>query len=151
MKRELAAAILTATVAAGAVALPVSADNTLVMEQTACTESFSAPTGNGWQNIGGVWHLIQQDGRARQGWYKDKGQWYFLDNKGAMVTGWTEIDGKVYCFGCDGIMKTGITEHDGEYYLLGHDGAVIEDENEDRPGVSGVYVTISGIVRPIVQ
>lgn len=146
MNRRIAAAILTATVTAGAMTLPAAAEWNGDQE-AACTQSIGLPQGNGWQCVGGTWYLINQDGTRRQGWYKEKGQWYFLNDCGAMVTGWTEIDGRVYCFGSDGIMMTGRAEADGEVYTLGQDGAVEKDWEGSGPIVTGIYVTISGIVR----
>ncbi len=148
MKRRIAAAILTATVTAGAMTLPAAAEWN-GEEEAACTQSIGTPQGNGWQCIGGVWYRINQDGTCRQGWYKEKGQWYFLNDRGAMVTGWAEIDGLVYCFGSDGIMMTGNVEADGETYTLGQDGAVEGGPEEGSPAVGGIYVTISGIVRSV--
>ena len=148
MKRRLAAAILTATVATGAMTLPAAAEWNGEQE-AACTQSIGTPQGNGWQCIGGTWYLINQDGTRRQGWYREKGQWYFLNDRGAMVTGWTEIDGRVYCFGSDGVMMTGSAEEDGAVYTLGQDGAMEGDLEEGGPALTGIYVTISGIVRAV--
>ncbi len=143
MKRRLAAAILTATVTAGAVTVPAAAE----WEEpgAACVQTIGASQGNGWQLIGGTWYFLTENG-YRQGWYREKGNWYFLDNRGAMVTGWAEIDGKAYCFGTDGVMLTGNAEKDGESYSLGIDGAVT---GENLPQIEKIYVTISGIVRAV--
>ena len=107
MKRRLAAAILTATVTAGAVTLPAAAEWDRGEQDTACVQTVGTPQGTGWQQIGGRWYLITKEGSFYQGWHREKGQWYFLNNSGAMVTGWVEIDGRVYCFGADGVMMTG--------------------------------------------
>ena len=144
MKRRLAAAILTATVATGAVAMP-TASAADYEEQNACVQTVSTPQGSGWQLIGGKWYLLTDDG-YRQGWYRENGEWYFLTDRGEMLTGWAEIDGKYYCFGADGIMMTGNAEQDGKSYSLGIDGAVI---GEEHPKTDSIYITISGIVRPI--
>ena len=152
MKRRLAAAILTAAVTAGSVAVPAAAEweGDAQRISSACVEMTGVDAPNtvqkdGWQMIGGKWYYRQGDS-YRQGWFKDKGNWYFLDGQGAMVIGWAEIDGKYYCFGTDGAMLTGSAEKDGEEYPLGIDGAV---SSELTPKTDRIYVTISGIVRKV--
>ena len=147
MKRRLAAAILTATVTAGAVTLPAAAEwDRGEQDTTACVETVGTPQGTGWQQIGGVWYLITKEGNYYQGWHREKGQWYFLNNRGAMVTGWVEIDGRVYCFGAAGVLMTGTACSGDQCYQLGLDGAVV---GEEVPAVSQIYITIAGIVRAV--
>lgn len=94
MKRRLAAAILTAAVTAGSVAVPAAAEweGDAQRISSSCVEMTGVDAPNtvqkdGWQMIGGKWYYRQGDS-YRQGWFKDKGNWYFLDGQGAMVTGW---------------------------------------------------------------
>jgi hypothetical protein len=153
MKRTVAAALLTAAVTAGAM-MPVAAEwngeteaaciesvQTQIPEKTAAAQETAGETG--WRCIDGNWYLLREDGTRRQGWVREKGNWYFLNDRGIMVTGWNEIDGRIYCFGENGIMCTGETAD----YLLGLDGALAENE-ENKPPLDGIYVTILGIVRP---
>ena len=50
MKRRLAAAILTATVTAGAVTLPAAAEwDRGEQDTTACVETVGTPQGTGWR------------------------------------------------------------------------------------------------------
>ena len=53
MKRRLAAAILTATVTAGAMTLPAAAGEWDNEQQAACTETVQSPQQSGWQCAGG--------------------------------------------------------------------------------------------------
>ena len=107
MKRRLAAAILTATVTAGAMALPAAAEDWDNGQQAACAETVESPQQSGWQCAGGNWYYKNADGSYRQGWMRERGQWYFFDGRGVMVTGWGEKDGKAYGSGADGAMLTG--------------------------------------------
>ena len=91
MKRRLAAAILTATVTAGAMTLPAAAGEWDNEQQAACTETVQSPQQSGWQCAGGNWYYKNADGSYRQGWMRERGQWYFFDGQGVMVTGWAEI------------------------------------------------------------
>ena len=64
MKRRLAAAILTATVTAGAVTLPAAAEwDRGEQDTTACVETVGTPQGTGWQQIGGI---LVPDHQGRQ-------------------------------------------------------------------------------------
>lgn len=147
MKRRLAAAILTATVTAGAMTLPVAAEDWDNEQQTAaCTETVASPQQTGWQCAGGNWYFKNADGSYRQGWMRERGQWYFFNGQGVMVTGWVEIDGKAYCFGADGAMLCDSAEAGGKVYDLAIDGSV---KGDDVPPVNGIYVTIAGIVRMV--
>ena len=146
MKRRLAAAILTATVTAGAMALPAAAEDWDNGQQAACAETEESPQQSGWQCAGGNWYYKNADGSYRQGWMRERGQWYFFDGRGVMVTGWAEIDGKAYCFGADGAMLTGSAEAGGKEYDLAIDGSV---KGDDLPPVNGIYITIAGIVRMV--
>ena len=130
MKRRLAAAILTATVTAGAMTLPAAAGEWDNEQQAACTETVQSPQQSGWQCAGGNWY------------YKNA----FFDGQGVMVTGWAEIDGKAYCFGADGAMLTDCAEAGGKAYDLAVDGSV---QGDDVPPVDGIYITIAGIVRMV--
>ena len=56
MKRRLAAAILTATVTAGAMTLPAAAGEWDNEQQAACTETVQSPQQSGWQCAGGNWY-----------------------------------------------------------------------------------------------
>lgn len=84
---------------------------------------------SGWEQTGGKWYYIKQDGKkAGNEWMEIDGIYYWFDSDTAMATGWREFTGGVwYYFKNNGAMaKNAWVESDGKWFYLGGDGAMLK-------------------------
>lgn len=72
----------------------------------------------GWNQLGGDWYYIFNNGQVATGWLKLGDTWYWLDSSGKMVTGWRLIGNDYYFFDSSGAMATGWRYVDGHWYWL---------------------------------
>lgn len=142
MKKFLCA-VLAAAIAAGTMAIPVSA----AWEQDASGvwryEQSDGSLSTGWQKIGDCWYFFSSQGEMRTGWQYLGQNWYYFHPSGAMATGWVQTGGKWYFFDADGKMRTGFV-HDGNcWYYLNENGAWTEDDPESHTAVTKTGKTAS--------
>ena len=73
------------------------------------------PLDPGWNEQGGNWVYIFEDGSIAVGWAEVSGVWYYFGTNGKMVKGWQKIGGKDYYFKSNGEMAS--DEYIDGYYL----------------------------------
>ena len=118
----------------------------------------------GWQNIGGVWNWVKQDGsRLVSCWLKDvSGDWYLLNGAGNMAVGWQTVGadryylnnvsttqngnptGKPY-----GAMLTGWRWIDGYCYYFDASGKLLTSTVQDGSHINGEgkWTDANGVVQ----
>ena len=79
----------------------------------------------GWNQDGGRWYWLTQDGNLYKGWLQTAGRTYYLDEDGTMATGWREVEGEWYYFHEDGGMNLGELILDNGVYEFSDQGALV--------------------------
>ena len=118
----------------------------------------------GWQNIGGVWNWVKQDGsRLVSCWLKDvSGDWYLLNGAGAMAVGWQTVGaGRYYLNNVPttqngnptgkpyGAMLTGWRWIDGYCYYFDASGKLLTSTVQDGSHINGEgkWTDANGVVQ----
>ena len=118
----------------------------------------------GWQNIGGVWNWVKQDGsRLASCWFKDvSGDWYLLNGAGTMAVGWQTVGaGRYYLNNVPttqngnptgkpyGAMLTGWRWIDGYCYYFDASGKLLTSTVQDGSHINGEgkWTDANGVVQ----